>query len=208
MEPNLLSCPSARPLSIKPWVESSTEIRQDIAGFAFDQNWVSPNTERQYWQALMDLNFSLWLGNHPFLQAMNRFGSNNKKNFDMVFRKKSFPNYFYAKKKLCWSTMGKVLCFGSDEELQHPRPYRGASSASLYLTKCQKRCFKTSWSTFVEKRMSVMIFKGQSCCLWRWGAVLLWRRHIWRHIYSENSGRCKEVVPEFVSGWDMKMTLK
>mgnify|MGYP006998098113 FL=1 len=134
---------------------------------------------------------------------------------------KSFPNYFYIDKetfRMVWLTSWVRKNVGwwerfcasvrDSDELQHSRPYRGASSASLYLTKCQERCFKTSWSTFVEKRMSVMIFKGQSCYLWRWGAVLLWRRPPGRHIYSENSGRCKEVVPEFVSGWDMKITLK
>ena len=105
--------------------------------------------------------------------------------------------------------MGKVLCFGS--RFWWTSTLKAIQGGFICMTlpqKCQERCFKTSWSTFVEKIMSVMIFKGQSCYLWRWGAVLLWRRPPGRHIYSENSGRCKEVVPEFVSGWDMKMTLK
>jgi hypothetical protein len=80
---------------------------------------------------------------------------------------KSFPNYFYIDKetfRMVWLTSwvrNKVgwwerfyASVRDSDELQHSRPYRGASFASLYLTKCQERCFKASWSTFDKERMS------------------------------------------------------
>ena len=80
---------------------------------------------------------------------------------------KSFPNYFYIDKETfrmvwftCWvrNYVGwwERFCASvrDSDELQHSRPYRGASSASLCLTKCQERCFKASWSTFVKERIS------------------------------------------------------
>jgi len=107
----------------------------------------------------MDLNFaSFWLENHSF-QAMNRFGSNEKENHDILVQK-AFPITFTSIKKLSvWfgspvgsermlvDGKGSVLRFEilmNFNELQHSRPYRGASFASLYLTKCQERCFKAS----------------------------------------------------------------
>jgi len=118
---------------------------------------------------------------------------------------KSFPNYFYIDKetfRMVWLTSWirknvswwERFCASVRDSSTSQSVRKGASRPADQL--------------LLRKKCPIMIFKGQSCYLWRWGAVLLWRRPPGRHIYSENSGRCKEVVPEFVSGWDMKITLK
>ena len=118
-----------------------------------------------------------WLENHSF-QAMNRFGSNEKENRDILVQK-AFPITFISIKKLSvWfdsptgsetklvDGKGSVLRFEilmNFTTQGHTGGLHLPSFASLYLTKCQESCFKASWSTFVKERMSHNDFKGQSC---------------------------------------------
>jgi len=107
----------------------------------------------------MDLNFaSFWLENHPF-QAMNRFGSNEKENHDILVQK-AFPITFTSIKKLSvWfdsptgsetklvDGKGSVLRFEilmNFNTQGHTGGLHLPSFASFYLTKCQESCFKAS----------------------------------------------------------------